>query len=343
MARSPLELRPHSSRRRLLLSLLRLCLQDGQLACGSKPEGAPSSAPVGVNLHPWGDAGLRRGHCWVLGRLSRSSGSFARESGRVTGPGATCVEQVCGLGLITLCGQAATGFRELLSLPVTAISVSHAQFLGRTVTITLKSPDWIKHLEEEINLEKINVPLPVSTSSTLLGEDAEVAADFDLEGWFAVTCPRASRLQGPPRRRELAWSRVQAERAAPNREAEKPLETSEPRESGGGEIKGEVAPRGSGQCVLCRRAEARRWQLVPEANSRRAGGLPESQGGAARSGSGVGLAEGVQGPQMLLKDVGLRPNWLGCLAGSVLVTGTNLSRRLHPQPRPLACVQEAAS
>lgn len=50
------------------------------------------------------------------------------------------------------------------------------------MTITLKSPDWTKNLEEEISLEKISVPLPSSTSSTLLGEDVEVAADFDLEG-----------------------------------------------------------------------------------------------------------------------------------------------------------------
>ena len=33
-----------------------------------------------------------------------------------------------------------------------------------------------------MSLEKINVPLPSSTSSTLLGEDAEVTADFDMEG-----------------------------------------------------------------------------------------------------------------------------------------------------------------
>lgn len=33
-----------------------------------------------------------------------------------------------------------------------------------------------------MSLEKINVALPSSTSSTLLGEDAEVTADFDMEG-----------------------------------------------------------------------------------------------------------------------------------------------------------------
>lgn len=35
-----------------------------------------------------------------------------------------------------------------------------------------------------MSLEKISVTLPSSTSSTLLGEDAEVAADFDMEGLF---------------------------------------------------------------------------------------------------------------------------------------------------------------
>lgn len=35
-----------------------------------------------------------------------------------------------------------------------------------------------------MSLEKINVALPSSTSSTLLGEDAEVTADFDMEGLF---------------------------------------------------------------------------------------------------------------------------------------------------------------
>ncbi|XP_054569377.1 synaptojanin-1 isoform X2 [Eptesicus fuscus] len=68
------------------------------------------------------------------------------------------------------------------SSALSVLGLSGKEFLGRTVTITLKSPDWIKNLEAEISLEKINVPLPSSTSSTLLGEDADVAADFDLEG-----------------------------------------------------------------------------------------------------------------------------------------------------------------
>lgn len=35
-----------------------------------------------------------------------------------------------------------------------------------------------------MSLEKISIALPSSTSSTLLGEDAEVTADFDMEGLF---------------------------------------------------------------------------------------------------------------------------------------------------------------
>ncbi|EQB78508.1 synaptojanin-1 isoform 1 [Camelus ferus] len=68
------------------------------------------------------------------------------------------------------------------SSALSVLSLNGKELLGRTITITLKSPDWIKNLEEEMSLEKIGVPLPSSTSSTLLGEDAEVTADFDMEG-----------------------------------------------------------------------------------------------------------------------------------------------------------------
>uniref|UniRef100_A0A8B9CD53 phosphoinositide 5-phosphatase n=1 Tax=Anser brachyrhynchus TaxID=132585 RepID=A0A8B9CD53_9AVES len=54
--------------------------------------------------------------------------------------------------------------------------------LIRTINISLKNPDWIRSLEDEMNLEKMNVGLPSSTSSTLLCEDAEVTADYDMEG-----------------------------------------------------------------------------------------------------------------------------------------------------------------
>uniref|UniRef100_A0A8C7ANI8 Synaptojanin-1 n=1 Tax=Neovison vison TaxID=452646 RepID=A0A8C7ANI8_NEOVI len=68
------------------------------------------------------------------------------------------------------------------SSALSVLNLNGKELLGRTITITLKSPDWIKNLEEEMSLEKINVALPSSTSSTLLGEDAEVTADFDMEG-----------------------------------------------------------------------------------------------------------------------------------------------------------------
>ncbi|XP_035873302.1 synaptojanin-1 isoform X4 [Phyllostomus discolor] len=68
------------------------------------------------------------------------------------------------------------------SSALNVLSLNGKELLGRTVSIALKSPDWIRTLEEEMSLEKTGAPLPPSTSSTLLGEDAEVAADFDMEG-----------------------------------------------------------------------------------------------------------------------------------------------------------------
>ncbi|XP_077851956.1 synaptojanin-1 isoform X15 [Macaca mulatta] len=68
------------------------------------------------------------------------------------------------------------------SSALNVLSLNGKELLNRTITIALKSPDWIKNLEEEMSLEKISIALPSSTSSTLLGEDAEVAADFDMEG-----------------------------------------------------------------------------------------------------------------------------------------------------------------
>ncbi|XP_074070204.1 synaptojanin-1 isoform X10 [Macrotis lagotis] len=68
------------------------------------------------------------------------------------------------------------------SSALSVLSLSGKEFLDRIITITLKSPNWIADLEKEINLEKISNVLPSSTSSTLLGEDAEVAEDFVMEG-----------------------------------------------------------------------------------------------------------------------------------------------------------------
>ncbi|XP_069800909.1 synaptojanin-1 isoform X2 [Dendropsophus ebraccatus] len=68
------------------------------------------------------------------------------------------------------------------SSALAALSLNGVEVLGKTMNIQLKNPDWIAQVEEEMSLERITVALPCSTSSTLLGEDAEVAADFDMEG-----------------------------------------------------------------------------------------------------------------------------------------------------------------
>ncbi|XP_067897173.1 synaptojanin-1 isoform X3 [Heterodontus francisci] len=56
------------------------------------------------------------------------------------------------------------------------------EVFGRTINIHLKNPDWSSRLEEEMSLERIGLGLPVSSSSTLLGEDTDVSADYDMEG-----------------------------------------------------------------------------------------------------------------------------------------------------------------
>ncbi|XP_032888469.1 synaptojanin-1 isoform X2 [Amblyraja radiata] len=60
--------------------------------------------------------------------------------------------------------------------------LSGTEVLDRTIAICLKNLDWSSRLEEEMSLEKISPSLPVSTSSTLLGEDTVVSADYDMEG-----------------------------------------------------------------------------------------------------------------------------------------------------------------
>ncbi|XP_069492447.1 synaptojanin-1 [Ambystoma mexicanum] len=62
------------------------------------------------------------------------------------------------------------------------LSISGHEVLGRIINIQLKNPDWITQLEEEMNLERMSLAMPCSTSSTLLGEDADISADFDMEG-----------------------------------------------------------------------------------------------------------------------------------------------------------------
>lgn len=49
--------------------------------------------------------------------------------------------------------------------------------------IRLKSPGWIKSLEEEMSVERICGSIPTSASSTLLAEDTDMGDDdYDMEG-----------------------------------------------------------------------------------------------------------------------------------------------------------------
>ncbi|XP_048348323.1 LOW QUALITY PROTEIN: synaptojanin-1 [Sphaerodactylus townsendi] len=68
------------------------------------------------------------------------------------------------------------------SSALNVLNLNGIELLGKTININLKSPDWIKSLEEEMDLEKVNFGLPSSISSTLLCEDAEVSTDYDMEG-----------------------------------------------------------------------------------------------------------------------------------------------------------------
>ncbi|NXP28812.1 SYNJ1 protein, partial [Scytalopus superciliaris] len=68
------------------------------------------------------------------------------------------------------------------SSALNVMNLNGIELQGRIISISLKNPDWIRNLEDEMNLEKINIGLPSSTSSTLLCEDAEVTADYDMEG-----------------------------------------------------------------------------------------------------------------------------------------------------------------
>ncbi|XP_061659106.1 synaptojanin-1 [Syngnathoides biaculeatus] len=64
-----------------------------------------------------------------------------------------------------------------------ALSLSASTVLGKVIDIRLKSPGWIKSLEEEMSAERICGSIPASASSTLLAEDADMADDdYDMEG-----------------------------------------------------------------------------------------------------------------------------------------------------------------
>uniref|UniRef100_A0A3Q4H243 phosphoinositide 5-phosphatase n=1 Tax=Neolamprologus brichardi TaxID=32507 RepID=A0A3Q4H243_NEOBR len=64
-----------------------------------------------------------------------------------------------------------------------ALSLSASTVLGKVIDIRLKSPGWIKSLEEEMSVERICGSIPTSASSTLLAEDTDVGDDdYDMEG-----------------------------------------------------------------------------------------------------------------------------------------------------------------
>ncbi|CAN9501865.1 unnamed protein product [Ophioblennius macclurei] len=64
-----------------------------------------------------------------------------------------------------------------------ALSLSASSVLGKVIDIRLKSPGWIKSLEEEMSVERICGSIPTSASSTLLAEDADMGDDdYDMEG-----------------------------------------------------------------------------------------------------------------------------------------------------------------
>ncbi|XP_062392395.1 synaptojanin-1 isoform X2 [Sardina pilchardus] len=64
-----------------------------------------------------------------------------------------------------------------------ALSLSASEVLGKIIDVRLKSPGWIKSLEEEMSVERVFGSIPTSASSTLLAEDSYVGDDeFDMEG-----------------------------------------------------------------------------------------------------------------------------------------------------------------
>uniref|UniRef100_A0A3Q0RMW6 Synaptojanin-1 n=1 Tax=Amphilophus citrinellus TaxID=61819 RepID=A0A3Q0RMW6_AMPCI len=64
-----------------------------------------------------------------------------------------------------------------------ALSLSASTVLGKVIDIRLKSPGWIKSLEDEMSVERICGSIPTSASSTLLAEDTDMGDDdYDMEG-----------------------------------------------------------------------------------------------------------------------------------------------------------------
>ncbi|XP_051539397.1 synaptojanin-1-like isoform X10 [Myxocyprinus asiaticus] len=69
------------------------------------------------------------------------------------------------------------GYSALAALSLSASTVS-----GKTIDIRLRSPGWIKSLEEEMSVERICGSIPTSTSSTLLAENSDMGEEYDMEG-----------------------------------------------------------------------------------------------------------------------------------------------------------------
>ncbi|XP_031427567.1 synaptojanin-1 isoform X2 [Clupea harengus] len=64
-----------------------------------------------------------------------------------------------------------------------ALSLSASEVLGKIIDVRLKSPGWIKSLEEEMSVDRVFGSIPTSASSTLLAEDSYVGEDeYDMEG-----------------------------------------------------------------------------------------------------------------------------------------------------------------
>ncbi|XP_077098751.1 synaptojanin-1 isoform X12 [Siphateles boraxobius] len=63
-----------------------------------------------------------------------------------------------------------------------ALSLSASTVNGKTIDIRLRSTGWIKSLEEEMSVERICGSIPMSTSSTLLGENSDIGEEYEMEG-----------------------------------------------------------------------------------------------------------------------------------------------------------------
>ncbi|XP_051541839.1 LOW QUALITY PROTEIN: synaptojanin-1-like [Myxocyprinus asiaticus] len=63
-----------------------------------------------------------------------------------------------------------------------ALSLSASTVNGKIIDVRLRSPGWIKSLEEEMSVERICGSIPTSTSSTLLAENSDMGEEYDMEG-----------------------------------------------------------------------------------------------------------------------------------------------------------------